>query len=252
MRETSWRAQSARAAQQMHTHVRNVSFALQTICGPPETTRGNPPHKHAKMWLARAVAVASLAAAALPPAGHAHRGPVNENSGGTRVHGVRNTGRDHQRPVTNLSHLLARLSPGAPGERERERESFIMGTNVHNGVVSGAARGQALLGPMWAGLTPDSKGDPTGDTEEPEPRLSGSFAACVHRGRTPRRPMCVWKSQGSQRSTRAVQTACAEAPRAACLHRAPSTHHPRRGSTCGATTPISQGLSSSHVCMGTS
>ena len=33
--------------------------------------------------------------------------------------------------------------------------------NLHNGVVSGAARGQALLGPMWAGLTPDSKGDPT-------------------------------------------------------------------------------------------
>jgi len=24
---------------------------------------------------------------------------------------------------------------------------------------SGAARGQALLGPMWAGLTPDSKGE---------------------------------------------------------------------------------------------
>ena len=51
-------------------------------------------------------------------------------------------------------------------EREplRERESFIR-NNLHNGVVSGAARGQALLGPMWAGLTPDSKGDPTGDTE---------------------------------------------------------------------------------------
>ena len=48
-------------------------------------------------------------------------------------------------------------------ERERERESFIR-NNLHNGVVSGAARGQALLGPMWAGLTPDSKGDPTGDT----------------------------------------------------------------------------------------
>ena len=45
-------------------------------------------------------------------------------------------------------------------ERERERESFIR-NNLHNGVVSGAARGQALLGPMWAGLTPDSKGDPT-------------------------------------------------------------------------------------------
>jgi len=27
-----------------------------------------------------------------------------------------------------------------------------------------------LLGPMWAGLTPDSKGDPTGDTEEPDRR----------------------------------------------------------------------------------
>jgi hypothetical protein len=37
-------------------------------------------------------------------------------------------------------------------------------------VVSGAARGQALLGPTWAGLTPDSKGDPTGDTEEPDRR----------------------------------------------------------------------------------
>ena len=48
-------------------------------------------------------------------------------------------------------------------ERERERESFIR-NNLHNGVVSGAARGQALRGPMWAGLTPDSKGDPTGDT----------------------------------------------------------------------------------------
>ena len=46
--------------------------------------------------------------------------------------------------------------------RWRERESFIR-NNLHNGVVSGAARGQALLGPMWAGLTPDSKGDPTGD-----------------------------------------------------------------------------------------
>jgi len=32
------------------------------------------------------------------------------------------------------------------------------------------ARGQALLGPMWAGLTPDSKGDPTGDTGEPARR----------------------------------------------------------------------------------
>ena len=49
------------------------------------------------------------------------------------------------------------------GGGERERESFIR-NNLHNGVVSGAARGQALLGPMWAGLTPDSKGDPTGDT----------------------------------------------------------------------------------------
>ena len=57
--------------------------------------------------------------------------------------------------------------PGPPErERERERESFIR-NNLHNGVVSGAARGQALLGPMWAGLTPDSKGDPTSDTEEP-------------------------------------------------------------------------------------
>ena len=37
-------------------------------------------------------------------------------------------------------------------ERERERESFIR-NNLHNGVVSGAARGQALLGPMWAAVT---------------------------------------------------------------------------------------------------
>ena len=50
-----------------------------------------------------------------------------------------------------------------PKSKERERESFIR-NNLHNGVVSGAARGQALRGPMWAGLTPDSKGDPTGDT----------------------------------------------------------------------------------------
>ena len=34
-------------------------------------------------------------------------------------------------------------------ERERERESF-MRNNVHNGVVSGAARWQALHGPMQA------------------------------------------------------------------------------------------------------
>ena len=60
-------------------------------------------------------------------------------------------------------------SDSTPRERERERESFIR-NNLHNGVVSGAARGQALLGPMWAGLTPDSKGDPTGDTGEPDRR----------------------------------------------------------------------------------
>ena len=36
-------------------------------------------------------------------------------------------------------------------ERERERESFIR-NNLHNGVVSGAARGQALLGPTWPSL----------------------------------------------------------------------------------------------------
>ena len=35
-------------------------------------------------------------------------------------------------------------------ESQRERESFIR-NNLHNGVVSGAARGRALLGPMWAG-----------------------------------------------------------------------------------------------------
>jgi hypothetical protein len=59
--------------------------------------------------------------------------------------------------------------PVGPALPQRERESFIR-NNLHNGVVSGAARGQALLGPMWAGLTPDSKGDPTGDP----PHLGGS------------------------------------------------------------------------------
>ena len=34
--------------------------------------------------------------------------------------------------------------------RGGERESFLR-NNLHNGVVSGAARGQALLGPMWEG-----------------------------------------------------------------------------------------------------
>ena len=43
-------------------------------------------------------------------------------------------------------------------ERERERESFIR-NNLHNGVVSGAARGQALLGPMWAGLSGSSSSE---------------------------------------------------------------------------------------------
>ena len=38
-----------------------------------------------------------------------------------------------------------------PEVSQRERESFIR-NNLHNGVVSGAARGQALRGPMWAGL----------------------------------------------------------------------------------------------------
>ena len=38
-------------------------------------------------------------------------------------------------------------TPGGMRERERERESFIR-NNLHNGVVSGAARGQALRGPM--------------------------------------------------------------------------------------------------------
>ena len=55
------------------------------------------------------------------------------------------------------------MASDSDAERERERESFIR-NNLHNGVVSGAACGQALRGPMWAGLTPDSKGDPTGDT----------------------------------------------------------------------------------------
>ena len=44
------------------------------------------------------------------------------------------------------------LLPILERERERERESFVR-NNLHNGVVSGAARGQALRGPMWAGLT---------------------------------------------------------------------------------------------------
>ena len=37
-------------------------------------------------------------------------------------------------------------------QRERERERCIR-NGIHNGVVSGAARLQALHGPMWAGLT---------------------------------------------------------------------------------------------------
>ena len=64
--------------------------------------------------------------------------------------------------VINI-HTCTWLASPRERERERERESFIR-NNLHNGVVSGAARGQALRGPMWAGLTPDSKGDPTGDT----------------------------------------------------------------------------------------
>ena len=42
-------------------------------------------------------------------------------------------------------------------QRERERERCIR-NGIHNGVVSGAARLQALHGPMWAGLTPGSNG----------------------------------------------------------------------------------------------
>jgi hypothetical protein len=54
-------------------------------------------------------------------------------------------------------HLSARRKGAlpkvrSPGQPERERESFIR-NNLHNGVVSGAARGQALLGPMWAAVT---------------------------------------------------------------------------------------------------
>ena len=77
--------------------------------------------------------------------------------------------------------------------RERERESFIR-NNLHNGVVSGAARGQALLGPMWAGLTPDSKGDPTGDTGEPDrrrqetPHLSARRKGALPKVRSPGQP----------------------------------------------------------------
>ena len=64
-----------------------------------------------------------------------------------------------------------------------DRESFIR-NNLHNGVVSGAARGQALLGPMWAGLTLDSKGDPTGDTEEPDRRRQETPPVCATQGST--------------------------------------------------------------------
>ena len=67
------------------------------------------------------------------------------------------------RTVTSDRVTPSLLTTCKTRERERERESFIR-NNLHNGVVSGAARGQALRGPMWAGLTPDSKGDPTGDT----------------------------------------------------------------------------------------
>ena len=54
---------------------------------------------------------------------------------------------------------LTRQEEEEEEERERERESFIR-NNLHNGVVSGAARGQALLGPMWAGLTRTLKETP--------------------------------------------------------------------------------------------
>jgi hypothetical protein len=50
----------------------------------------------------------------------------------------------------SLSVLLLSVARERERERERERQSFIR-NNLHNGVVSGAARGQALLGPMWAG-----------------------------------------------------------------------------------------------------
>jgi len=59
---------------------------------------------------------------------------------------------------------------GAEGKDVSHIGLTLVRNNLHNGVVSGAARGQALLGPMWAGLTPDSKGDPTSDTEEPDRR----------------------------------------------------------------------------------
>ena len=79
-----------------------------------------------------------------------------------RIHGHgRRLGAENQDP--NFGPGNRSLYRRTEGERERERESFIR-NNLHNGVVSGAARGQALRGPMWAGLTPDSKGDPTGDT----------------------------------------------------------------------------------------
>jgi len=61
-------------------------------------------------------------------------------------------------------------------------------------VVSGAARGQALLGPMWAGLTTDSKGDPTDDTEEPDrrrqetPHLSARRKGALPKVRSPGQP----------------------------------------------------------------
>ena len=45
-------------------------------------------------------------------------------------------------PPKNKKKGAARLAGTGERERERERESFIR-NNLHNGVVSGAARGQA-------------------------------------------------------------------------------------------------------------
>ena len=89
---------------------------------------------------------------------------------GSRLPGLTRQGGKHtlQRPKTSRAHwqLL---------HRERERESFIR-NNLHNGVVSGAARGQALLGPMWAGLNiyrpgscSNSKQQHRSDTTPPSP-----------------------------------------------------------------------------------
>ena len=51
------------------------------------------------------------------------------------------------------------------GTKQRECAQIVSWSKSSRvGAGNEDARGQALRGPMWAGLTPDSKGDPTGDT----------------------------------------------------------------------------------------